>query len=121
MNPKRNRKNLGNAGEEKAVAFLEDEGFTVLKRNFRFGKRGEIDIIALKENLLIFVEVKLRRGKTYGGALYSISKSKIKRLKRVAEYFLDSNREYLAREIICRFDLIALENDEMLWHRDIFR
>ncbi|MCR4626403.1 MAG: YraN family protein, partial [Treponema sp.] len=52
-----NKKKLGNQGEDKACFFLKEKGFTILYRNWRT-KRGEIDIIAEKNDAIVFVEVK---------------------------------------------------------------
>ena len=50
----------GKAGEDDAARFLIQKGFTILERNFRNGKYGEIDIIARKDNVIVFAEVKNR-------------------------------------------------------------
>ena len=71
-------KALGNKGEEIASSFLVEKGFELLKRNYRIYRVGEIDIIAKKENLIIFVEVKTRNINHFGGALYSITQRKKK-------------------------------------------
>ena len=54
------KKNLGDKGEEIAASFLQTKKFQIIERNYRFGKIGEIDIIARKENTIIFFEVKNR-------------------------------------------------------------
>ena len=55
----------GNEGEDLAVAFLEQKGFTVLERNYRY-KRSEIDLIVKRENWLVFIEVKTRTSTAFG-------------------------------------------------------
>jgi putative endonuclease len=52
-----NRKKLGNQGELLAITYLEQEGYQLIERNYRIG-RGEIDIIAIRKDLLVFAEVK---------------------------------------------------------------
>lgn len=52
-----NKRNIGSLYEEKAVEYLKNNGFTVIVKNFRCPK-GEIDIIAIKEDILRFIEVK---------------------------------------------------------------
>ena len=52
-----NTKITGNAGEEKATEFLKNQGYSIIERNFRT-KGGEVDIIALKDDVVVFVEVK---------------------------------------------------------------
>ena len=116
-----NKKEIGRHGEEIACSFLESEGFNIIERNYNFKKAGEIDLIAARENLLLFVEVKSRNTGRYGGALYSIGARKKRTLRLVANQFLASHPEFNKSGIICRFDMIALENNEIRWVEDIFR
>ena len=99
-------KKVGDEGENLAVEFLESKGYTILKRNYRFGK-GELDIIAKDpvEEGLVFVEVKSRKSLEYGHPEEAITKNKIKQLKRIAELYLYENE---IKEISCRFDVIAI-------------
>ena len=115
------RKDLGQWGEDKAAEFLLEQGFEIVCRNFRNGRYGEIDIIAARENLLIFVEVKTRTGEYYGGSLYSITGRKKSILRRCALRFLMENRKYYSKEITCRFDLLYNEKGEIFWVDDISR
>ena len=55
----------GDLGEELASSYLNKLGFTIVERNYRY-KRAEIDIIAIKDKLLVFFEVKTRNGIGYG-------------------------------------------------------
>lgn len=116
-----NKKEIGKLGEDRAGSFLESRGFDIIERNYNFKKAGEIDLIAARENLLLFVEVKSRNSDRYGGALYSIGTKKRKTLRLVASQFLASHPDFNKDDIICRFDMIALENDEITWIEDIFR
>ncbi len=108
----------GNNGEAKAAAFLREQNFIILRRNYRTPPGGEIDIIARNNDYLIFVEVKSRSGNSFGGPLYAVSPGQLKRIRRSAEYFLN---EVELPELLCRFDLIALENDTLSWIQDIIR
>ncbi|MCX7677737.1 MAG: YraN family protein [Spirochaetes bacterium] len=117
-----NARELGTKGEVLACRFFENKGFEILSKNFRFGRTGEIDLIVRKGNLIVFVEVKNRRTDLYGGALYAISPSKIKKLKVVAEAFLRLNPDLKKNpNLIFRFDLLAIHNDNCEWVEDIFR
>ncbi len=104
-----------------AAAFLVERGFEILERNYRAGRRGEIDLIARREALLLFVEVKSRRSPLYGGSLYSISPRKKKALKSAAAQYLAAHPQHHSRETLCRFDMISCENSEIRWVEDIFR
>ncbi len=76
-----------------AAAFLADRGFEIVEQNYFAGRRGELDIIALKEKLLLFVEVKTR-------------------IKHPG---------YYTKEYTYRFDLISIEDGEIQWVQDIVR
>jgi putative endonuclease len=99
-------KKTGNKGEDLAVELLESKGYSIVKRNYRYGK-GEIDIIAKdpEEEGLVFIEVKSRKSLEYGSPEEAITKNKIKQLKRIAELYLYENE---IKEILCRFDVIAI-------------
>lgn len=73
-------------GEEIATNYLKNKGYKIIERNFRKGY-GEIDIIAIFQNTLIFVEVKTRTSSLYGGAIESIAYHKIKSLIRTAQFY----------------------------------
>ncbi len=115
------KKEYGRQGESRAVAFLGERGFEIVERNFRYRRAGEIDIVAMKGDLLIFVEVKSRSGSSYGGPLYSISAKKKKTLRFIAQQFLTAHPEYHSRDITCRFDFISIEGDRIEWVEDMFR
>ena len=77
------RKNFGAEGEERAATFLQEKGFSIIERNYRAGRIGEIDIIALKKDLVVFAEVKSRSGDAFGGGIYSINETKKRHIKRM--------------------------------------
>lgn len=109
--------NRGAAAEELASAFLSARGLAIVKRNYRC-RRGEIDIIARDRDTLVFVEVRLRRSATFGGAAASITAAKRLRLRTAAAHYLGG----LGSEPPCRFDAIlldALDADRIEWLRDI--
>ncbi|MCP4130297.1 MAG: YraN family protein [bacterium] len=114
-------KELGDSGEDEAVQFLEQKGFEIVERNFRYQRSGEIDIIARKDSLLIFVEVKYRATPIFGGALYSVSSKKKRTLRFIANRFLEANPLLNTKHMIYRFDMIAFENNEIKWIEDIVR
>ncbi len=101
-----NLRDKGALAEEKAVEYLEKCGYKIVKRNFHFGKHGEIDIIAHLEDILVFVEVKARWNALYGEPEYAVTPSKIKALRRAAEGFLYTHNRW---GTACRFDVIAME------------
>ena len=73
-------------GEEIACVYLKKKGFKIIDRNFRKGY-GEIDIIALKDDVLVFIEVKTRTTKQFGTPLEQIAYFKLRSLIKTAQYY----------------------------------
>ena len=97
-------------GEDKACEFLRKKGYKIIERNFRKGY-GEIDIIAVKDKVLVFVEVKTKRGVAFGTPEEMFTKGKAERVKRMASVYLEG------REFNCRIDMVAIvlgESDQPL-------
>lgn len=78
----------GNIAEDRAVSFLEDCGYLVIERNF-YSRFGEIDIIATKNSVLHFVEVK--SGDDYELAIQNITPTKISRIIKTAHVYMKKN------------------------------
>ena len=102
---------LGEKGENIACEFLRRKGFTIIERNSHC-RFGEIDIIAEKRNLLIFVEVKYRSGKNFGGAAYSITASKAQKMRLSIELWLQKH----PHRGQCRADAILIEGENPPQH-----
>jgi len=78
--------NTGKKGEDMAIDYLLQRDFTILHRNWRWS-RYEIDVIALKDQVIHFVEVKTRRSLAFGYPEESVSKKKIERMLKSAREF----------------------------------
>ena len=92
---KKDKKRTGNIGEQHASNYLQSNGYKVIETNYTPGRWGEIDIIAIKNNEIIFVEVKTRQTGQFGGPLEAISHQKIRILKRTAQrYLFTKGRQY---------------------------
>lgn len=107
----------GQAREDMAVAYLESKGYTISDRNFRCAF-GEIDIIANKEGMLIFVEVKYRKNARTQHPLASVGPKKQEKISRCAIYYM--YRHKLPEDTPCRFDVISILGDEISHFRDAF-
>ncbi|PIQ72490.1 YraN family protein [Candidatus Roizmanbacteria bacterium CG_4_10_14_0_2_um_filter_36_35] len=81
------QKQLGKIGEQRAEDYLKNNDFTIVKKNFRT-YRGEIDIIAKKQNCLYFIEVKTRSNLKKGQPWEAVNKIKIHHIKKAVDYFL---------------------------------
>lgn len=90
--------------EARSAALLEHYGYEVVARRFRC-KRGEIDLIAHNGQQLLFVEVRARANRAFGGAAGSVDRKKQCKLSRCAAYFLTRNPQW--KSLPCRFDVIA--------------
>lgn len=109
---------IGDAKERLAERFLSRQGATVIERNLH-GPMGEIDLILEHEHCLIFVETRYRKNKSFGGAAVSVSASKRKKIIATAQYYLQSNPK--RQHSPCRFDVIAIEGDDINWIKDAFQ
>ncbi len=100
------RKKAGGAGEEEACRFLAGLGYKIVKRNFQYGRIGEIDIVAYDGAVLVFVEVKARTQFDFGTPEESITPRKQAQLKKVAAMYYYVNK---LSDVDCRFDVVAIE------------
>jgi putative endonuclease len=101
------RQELGKIGEDLAVRELERRGYAITARRYRT-RCGEIDIVAERDGVLVFVEVKARGDAEFGTAAEAVTPWKQRRLTRMA-------KDYLTRERIadrpCRFDVVTVMFD----------
>lgn len=94
---------IGNKAEEMAAKFLSQKGYEIRDRNYVFGK-GEIDIIAEKDNWLVFVEVRARSEVLHGFPEQTISKAKASLIMKTAENYV-YQKDWRGK---IRFDIIAI-------------
>ncbi len=100
------KKQIGNYGENRAVEFLIENGYQILHRNWRT-RSGEIDIIAIKDNVLVFVEVKTLPHGNIETLMHVVGKIKQKRIIETSKYFLYKYRQYNDNYI--RYDVIVVD------------
>lgn len=98
---------LGKIGEELAVGFLVEKGFEILETNWIFQK-AEVDIIALKGNILAVVEVKTRTSVAFGSPQDFVKPKKIKLLVKAINEYVTKND--IDAEV--RFDIVAIHAKE---------
>lgn len=94
---------LGKKGEQLAVKHLRKKGYTIKEVNWRFGK-GEIDIIAKKDGMLVFVEVKTRQSDYFGDPEFFVTKKKQKQVIKIANAYIE--QKDIDSE--SRFDVISI-------------
>ncbi|MGZ4105166.1 MAG: YraN family protein [Actinomycetota bacterium] len=101
------RRELGEAGESLAAAYLSGRGWTIVERNIRY-RDGEIDIVARRGGVLAFVEVKTRRSSAFGSPAEAVTPHKQRKIRALASRYL-SERRPGARTI--RFDIVDIARD----------
>jgi len=105
-----NKRKIGSAYEQKAVEYLKNHGYKIVRQNY-FCSYGEIDIIAKKDNIIVFVEVKYRKSSKSG-----LGESAVNKNKQI--HIINSAKNYMAEvyktdELPCRFDVIAINGNLM--------
>lgn len=78
----------GNLAEDRACGFLLEKGFAIIERNF-YSRFGEVDVIAIKDEVLHFVEVK--SGLDYESAIYNITRGKLSKVIKTANVYMKKN------------------------------
>lgn len=102
-----NRRNRGTYGEALAAACLRQEGYELLARNYRC-RFGEIDLIAKEQDVLCFVEVKLRGSTAFGLPSEAVDSRKQARILRTAEHWLSEQYAAGCELPSIRFDVVEL-------------
>ena len=96
---------VGSKGEDRAAAHLMKNGYRIIARNWRAGRKGELDIICLDGKTLVFVEVKTATGSGFGDPVTWVSARKQKQIASLATTFLAGfEEEYDA----VRFDVVSI-------------
>lgn len=107
------RRLAGNAGEDLVSDYLEQAGYTVVTRQWHAGRYAEIDIVAVKAEQVVFVEVKSRHGLGFGWPEEAVTRDKQAKLRAAGEAFLLAHPQLPQAT---RFDVVAvlLSPDEKL-------
>jgi putative endonuclease len=101
------RKETGAWGEAIAARHLEDKGYVILARNWRHG-HGELDLIAERGGVIVFVEVRARHGEAYGAPEETLGKAKRAKLMATAQAWLSVNERL---DSPARLDVVAIDLD----------
>ncbi len=110
QSPSTERQLTGKKAEDDALAFLQGKGLMPITRNFRC-RLGEIDLIMSDGNTLVFIEVRKRKNRLYGGAAASITTGKQQKIIKTAHFYLQRYKTLPS----CRFDVVAWDGNECQW------
>lgn len=116
-----NKRAKGSIYEELARKYLIQKGLKFIAKNVNF-KGGEIDLIMEDQNQLVFIEVRYRNTRQYGGAAASVAYKKQQHLIHAAQLYLQ--KQYGNRPPSCRFDVVAIEGEakesDINWLKNAF-
>lgn len=112
-----NKREVGKAGEDTAIYFLQNKGLEIIARNY-YTFNSEIDIVAREKEYLVFVEVKERKSDEFGNPLYAVTKVKQKRLVKAAMQFMYEN--HYSQDTFVRFDVIGINGSNINWIQNAF-
>lgn len=104
----KNTTSIGNQSETLACHYIVDKGYTIVQRNYKY-RFCEIDIVARNNTTIVFVEVKYRRRRDFGGAIGAITPNKVKRIQYSAEFWLSQHQEFARLQP--RLDVITVVGD----------
>lgn len=112
-----NKRAQGNKYEEIAANYLKEQGLIIKQLNF-YCKMGEIDIVALDDDYLVFVEVKYRKNTLNGDAAEAVNFNKMRKICRTADYYLMTHGYNQSTNV--RFDVIAIEEGHLKHYKNAF-
>ncbi|MFP4697519.1 MAG: YraN family protein [Eubacteriales bacterium] len=115
--PVSNNRKVGQYYEEKATEYLKQQGYIILKINFRC-RVGEIDIIAKDGDYLVFLEVKYRKSGKKGDPSEAVNYYKQRTITKVAQYYMVKNN--LSYNTSCRFDVIVILQNKIRLIKNAF-
>ena len=113
---KKNRREIGTEYEKKAGAYLEGQGYEVLEYNYRC-RMGEIDIIAIDGEYLVFCEVKYRSDSGSGHPAEAVDYRKQRVISKCALYYIMLHG---LQDISCRFDVVSIEDNVITLYKNAF-
>lgn len=111
---------LGSRAEKLAAKFLKQQQLRIITKNYHC-KLGELDLVMMHDDCLVFVEVRHRKSDSFGGALESVDFRKQAKLRKAAEHFLLHHK---AHDQNARFDVVCVNGDlnkpEFQWIQNAF-
>lgn len=112
-----NTRKTGTEYEEKAAAYLQEQGIKIIEKNYR-NRIGEIDLIGRDNEYLIFFEVKYRKSLKSGNPAEAVTYGKQKKICKVADYYRLTHG--IGEFCAIRYDVIAICDNEITWYKNAF-
>jgi len=115
-------KQSGDIAEQLAANFLAEQGLIFVESNVH-SRQGEIDLVMKEKDTFVFIEVKYRKNKHFGGAIAAIPYKKQQKIIKTAAFYLQQHslKEY---NTSCRFDVVAIDGElnhpEITWLKNAF-
>lgn len=106
---------MGRTGEQAVCKYLKKKGYKILETNYKT-PFGEADIIAFKEGIYCFVEVKTREGDAFGLPSEAVDERKRARYRKIAWCYCKSKKE----ELYCRFDVASVYQKEIEYFENAY-
>ncbi|KTD42809.1 YraN family protein [Legionella parisiensis] len=109
----------GRIAEEKALAYLNNQGLELIKKNYNC-RLGEIDLIMRDKDQLVFIEVRSRVSMQFGGGIASVTYAKRQKILKTAVYYILEHQEY--EQFALRFDVVSIDGKSasINWVKDAF-
>lgn len=104
------KQQIGRNAEDESLAFLQQQGLKFVTRNFNC-RFGEIDLIMMDGDTLVFVEVRKRKNQHFGGAAGSVTTAKQRKIINTAQFYLQRYKTTPP----CRFDVMAWDGTQSQW------
>lgn len=111
-----NTRYVGSFYENIAIEYLEEHGFEILEKNYRC-KIGEIDIIALRDDIIRLIEVKYRKNNEYGFACEAVNTKKLFQIYRCGQFYIAKNK---LENKMFSVDVIAITGNTIKYYEDCF-
>ena len=116
-----NTRQTGQQTETLACNYLKTQGLILVDKNINY-VFGELDLVMLDGQSLVFIEVRFRNKSNFGSALESVTRQKQSRLTRAAQAYLQQHRKW--RNTDCRFDVVSLsgnvEEPQIEWFKNLW-
>ena len=113
---KKNTRKIGADYEKTAGKYLEKKGYKILEYNFRY-RQGEIDIVAMDGEYLVFCEVKYRKDLKCGHPAEAVDRRKQRTISKGACFYMTLRG---LSDIPCRFDVVSIEDDKITLYQNAF-